>query len=442
MARNSRQQNRRERQQRPQGVVASRQSRRRNNGAHSSTGNERQNNSAIGQSLRSGSSRRAHSARSDSSLEARSTRSERLGRERSGRQTNINLTRHRLPKASFSPRGNDLSPVIAIVGVLLVIILLINLVGCVIKNVFPERKNAISDETLATSGLLDVSNISSANVGIYQVDMFIPAALAPKRSSVATITGTSNDGGVAVTELTEATEALEAEGFEVGFALVDINTGITVSYNADSSFYSASSLKGPYVIGLVEYELGDNYASEGTRITNIIKWSDNDSYGALRYNYGNGSFQQLVSAAGISAVGATAADSVQEALAQNMSAESITDNNYEFITPNQMLGLWKQCYEYLISGSAGAEWLGEIFEEPENSAIRSTASGLGTTWSKAGWFPDDDGTGVWSTTVDAGVVRASTGDIVLCVMTTAPEDFATVESIVSPLLALHAALIS
>lgn len=253
-----------------------------------------------------------------------------------------------------------------------------------------------------------------------------------------TITGASKTAPEASASLVGAVEAIHTEGYEVGYALIDIKTGISVSYNADSSFYSASSLKGPYVIGLVEYELGERYTSEQGRITNIIEWSDNDAYRSLRYTYGNSSFEQLANAAGIELTGAPAAAEAQSSLAYNMSAASITDNHYEFLTPNQMLALWKQCYEFLASDAPGAAWLGEVLQSPENSAIRSTAGVLGTTWSKAGWFPADSAE--WGTTVDAGVVRTNTGDVVLCVMTNAPEDFGAVESVVGSLLTLRAAL--
>ena len=267
--------------------------------------------------------------------------------------------------------------------------------------------------------------------------LVLPAEFAPIDAEAPTVTGTSRDAGDAMTQLGQAIAALEDAGNEVGFALVDLSTGITVSYHADEAFYGASSIKGPYVTSVVRYELGDSASSEARRISAIIESSDNAAYFSLRASYGNEPFQRLVDAAGADGYDVTSAT---DAIARGSAAtsESIADDSYEYYTPNQLLALWRESYDFLAEGSAGATWLGSEFEKPETSAIRVTAGELGTTWSKAGWYPGDGTSN--GTTVDAGIVRTDRGDFALAVMTTAPEDFTALESVISPLIAVRSAL--
>ena len=259
-------------------------------------------------------------------------------------------------------------------------------------------------------------------------------------SGLPAISGTRRPAMGALRELASAIATIEGEGYEVGLSLLDLNTGIRVTYNPDLAFYSASSIKGPNVTALAEYELDDTPQQESRRISSVIEYSDNNAYAALRTAYGNDAFARLVDESGAMQLPSTAATDAIGNEAGELATTDISDNFYEFYTPNQLLTLWERCYAYLSSGSEGAAWLASEFEAPETSAIRVTAGSLGTTWSKAGWYPGD--LSAFGTTVDAGVVRTDTGDFLVCVMTTAPEDFTALESVLSPLIALRATLTS
>jgi hypothetical protein len=253
-----------------------------------------------------------------------------------------------------------------------------------------------------------------------------------------TITGTSFDEKV-TQPLQDAIKAIEGAGYSVGISLIDVTNGIAIEYNASSAFYSASSIKGPYVASLGEYELGDAVAIESGRISNTLEWSDNDAYASLRRTYGNNCMDQLIADCGagdLASVGVN--DECEEARLQ-MSAESISDNNYEFLTPNQLAAMWMNVDEYLSSGEAGASYLAEEFAQPETSGIKYVGKAYGATWSKAGWYDEDSG--AYSTTVDAGVIREETGDVVCVVMLTKGNDFTALDSVALPLLQLHEALL-
>ncbi len=275
----------------------------------------------------------------------------------------------------------------------------------------------------------------------YAPDLLFPAQIAPEDTSLPVIGGSSGavsaSTAAALDQLAHATQAIEDAGFEVGYALLDVSTGVTVSYNADAAFYSASSIKGPYVTSLVEYDLGASVTSEATRISAILQYSDNDAYTSLRKTYGTSTFAQMAQVSGAESLPSYGATETIEAEAQKQRAGGLSDDWYEFYTPNQLLALWKQSYDFLTSGADGADWLARAFSSPETSAIHEAAGGLGTTWSKAGWYPGSDS--AYGTTVDAGVIRTNSGDVVVALMTNAPEDFAKLESLVAPLLSVRGA---
>lgn len=242
-----------------------------------------------------------------------------------------------------------------------------------------------------------------------------------------------------IAPLRHATDAVEDAGYKVGYVLLDVNTGATISYNADTAFYSASSLKGPYVAALGRYGLGDGIESVSGLVSATIEQSDNAAYAILRGSQGNDAMQQLVDEAGAESLPVTAATSVIDAAMQTQSVTSIADNNYEFVTPNQLLSMWVLCGQYLASDEPGAAYLAGEFATPEISAIKYVGRAFGSTWSKAGWYPNDGGP--YSTTVDAGVVREESGGVIVVVMTNKGTDFATIDGIALELLELHEAMV-
>lgn len=289
-----------------------------------------------------------------------------------------------------------------------------------------------------TGGIERSPLFDGGDSGSYSTSLLLPAEFAPLNPAWPQVSGTRRIARGVMKELVAATQEIEEAGYEVGYVLYDIGTGITVTYNADTAFYSASSIKGPYVTSLAAYELGDAVTSEARRISSVIEYSDNASYSSLRNAYGSSAFSQLVADSGASAMPSHGATEDVEREREQQSGSSISDNHYEFLTPRQLLALWKTGYDYLSSGSSGAEWLASEFEKPQTSALRITAGSLGTTWSKAGWYPgEESGYGI---TVDAGAIRTEDGDFLIAVMTTKPEDFTAMETIVSPLVTLRAAL--
>ena len=328
---------------------------------------------------------------------------------------------------------------IALIGAGLVTLLVVGLIATAVEGT--DTGTGTSDSSSSTYGIssgdrfLDEATNGDSTAMVWGVG---EEGLQVKSLNGLTITGTSFDEKV-TQPLQDAIKAIEDAGYSVGISLVDATNSIAIEYNSDSAFYSASSIKGPYVASLGEYELGDAVTIESGRISNTLEWSDNDAYASLRNAYGNDCLAQLIADCGAADLASIGVNDECEEARQQLSGESISDNHYEFLTPNQLAAMWMNVDEYLSSGEAGASYLAEEFAQPETSGIKYVGKAYGTTWSKAGWYDEDSG--AYSTTVDAGVIREETGDVVCVVMLTKGNDFTALDSVALPLLQLHEALL-
>lgn len=142
--------------------------------------------------------------------------------------------------------------------------------------------------------------------------------------------------GSRMSALYSAIQSFNARGWTVGFVLVDIKTGRAVSYHAGVNLYSASAIKGPYVLSL----LSAGYAPTGA-MWNTISWSSNTDYSAIRSQYGAGVFQNWLTAAGVSP-------------AQGSSWYTTT-------TPLDLAKMWLYGYSYLGGDYAYSGWARSVF---------------------------------------------------------------------------------
>lgn len=193
------------------------------------------------------------------------------------------------------------------------------------------------------------------------------------------------------------------KGFETGFFVMNINTLSGFSYNADEKIYSASTIKGPYVVSLIK---SDNtlLGKEKKRIAAILERSSNYDYESLRDNYGDECFA-LFSA--------------------ETKSNLVVDKtrNFQYLTPRTLAHLWLGSYIFFESGETG-QMLGEMFEKPQVSPVHKIFSDEFTTRTKAGWVTKNK----ISVTSDAGIVYTDNGDYLIVIMTTAPCDFSVAES--------------
>lgn len=194
------------------------------------------------------------------------------------------------------------------------------------------------------------------------------------------------------------------KGYKTGFVVMNLNSLEGFSYNADEKIYSASTIKGPYVVSVVK---NDNtiLEKEKVRIEATLIRSSNYDYESLRNKYGDDCFIKFSAETGNDLV-------------------IDTTRNYQFLTPRKLAHLWVENYLFFESGEVGDK-LGEIFENPQISPIHKVFSDEFTTRTKAGWLTKNN----TRVTNDAGIVYTEKGDFLVVIMTTAPCDFSVVENI-------------
>lgn len=199
-------------------------------------------------------------------------------------------------------------------------------------------------------------------------------------------------------------DKITKKGYKTGFVVMNLKNLSGFSYNADEKIYSASTIKGPYVVSLVK---SDNavFEKEKKRIGAVLVRSSNYDYEYLRDKYGDKCFIDFSSKTG-------------------NYLKIDTTRNYQYLTPKNLAHLWLGNYLFFESGEAG-EKLGEIFEKPEISPINKVFSEEFITRTKAGWITKNK----IHVTNDAGIVYTENGDYIIVIMTTAPCDFKVVENV-------------
>lgn len=223
-------------------------------------------------------------------------------------------------------------------------------------------------------------------------------------------------GGVTLTDHVKnlLAEALDTtNGNDFSFLLADLTDNKGIAYNIDEDFYSASSIKGPYVASLVASDpdiLSDN--QESSEIENILLYSDNTCYERMVNTYGFTPLMDWSDEAGTD-LGITAYD-------------------YTYYSARTLAKLWIRNYEYFTSDTTGKQ-LAEEFEQPETSSIHETLGDMYTTQSKAGWIADPD----CNSACDAGIVYADNGPYVLVVMSDLPASLESLDPLVTLLDQLH-----
>lgn len=166
--------------------------------------------------------------------------------------------------------------------------------------------------------------------------------------------------------LYDAIARYESAGLSVGFALFDLATGSGVTYNADTQYYSASTIKGPYVIALNHY-WPDTAQRWTAQMWNAINWSSNYDYETLRYVFGSQPIDRLV----------------EETHAWGFN----TGSYYTDYSALQLAKLWTGMARYLMSNDANAAWCRDVFGSNSSITSRPTLAWKGCLiYAKSGWL--------------------------------------------------------
>nr|WP_314639346.1 serine hydrolase [uncultured Olsenella sp.] len=217
---------------------------------------------------------------------------------------------------------------------------------------------------------------------------------------------------------------LAAQGVDVGFCLRDLDGNEFVAYQANRDFYTASSIKGPYVASLLERRVDGGDLPLGdvaSRVRSIVLYSDNDAYASLVDQYGEEGFAGWLEEAG-----------VDTGVYDDLGAYAET--KYPRSTPSQLADEWEGIHAYLDHRTKASELLADLFEERETSPIRDALGSDARSWSKAGWFPTRESDLVTPAANDAGIVLHQNGSgYVLAVMSTSPADLDALEGVIRTL---------
>lgn len=157
----------------------------------------------------------------------------------------------------------------------------------------------------------------------------------------------------------------ENEGYSVGFVMIDLYSGASVSYGMDNYFYSASTIKGPYVMSLLKYKPW-LLNSWGDTLYNTINVSSNEAYAELRNNLGASTLDWFVD--------------WTHAWGFDYSS------HYVWYTPRQLCKLWVGMADYLMGNEQDAWWARDVYGNNIAIYSRQELAWKGVPiYAKSGW---------------------------------------------------------
>lgn len=186
----------------------------------------------------------------------------------------------------------------------------------------------------------------------------------------------------------------ELDGINYAYYIYDIESGWELSYHENDRFYSASAIKAPYVISVIEQDASALKKSK-PYIDAAITVSDNDSYVYLRKTYGEEVFEEW--------------------LQEIDCGEVEKEYNYANVTAKEMGKMWLEIYDFLESDREGADYCGELLANVSHSFLLEELGEDYTVYSKGGWI----GEGSYWAENDAGAVLCADHPYVIAVLSTA-----------------------
>ncbi len=155
-------------------------------------------------------------------------------------------------------------------------------------------------------------------------------------------------------------EDYRSSDHEVACSIVDLDTGVMYSYQSVRLFYSASSIKAPYIISALQ-----NGAEPDEHMQEALKKSSNKDYAWCVNTYGWEPFEKYAKSAGVD---------IQPA-----------GKYYAFLTSSDLAKLWIPIYPELTF-SKDALWIQQYLDIGYRSAIKEALGQSYQTFSKAGWI--------------------------------------------------------
>lgn len=214
--------------------------------------------------------------------------------------------------------------------------------------------------------------------------------------------------------------ALVSAGHSVSVRMVDLETGRSITYNADVERYPASSIKALFCASLLAANGGS--AGMAQTVADCLINSSNEAYETLIDTFGLSTLCQWLTDHG-------APNAVDEA----------RTHFYPNISANELANAWTEIWRFGTSGEPGSGELVSYLSQTSPTPIGDTLRGEREVWSKAGWYPAD--ANQLTSTNDAGVVFSDDGAYVLVVMSDLSADLDGLVPLVTALDAAHDAMV-
>lgn len=185
-------------------------------------------------------------------------------------------------------------------------------------------------------------------------------------------------------------ENTRKKGFHVGIVMIDVHTGKGIAVHGKREFYSASSIKGPYIVSLAAmYPKTVKTRMDSFRAVAVN--SDNAVYSGLVNQYGRKHYNAWRKAADADA--------------------PLDRGHYASVSAEALTQLWLLNYQFFTTNRKNGWPMGELFERPNYSAIKPVLGGRYQTQTKAGWIGEKV-----NAAADAGIVYAGDDPYILAIV--------------------------
>lgn len=265
-------------------------------------------------------------------------------------------------RLNLSPRGQTILVAVLVAIVVVGAALIFTGHGC--SGPAPQEETAVEEEKPEVSYTPNETDVQSLNSNPNTITSFSLV-----QSGNQMYPELSEEDNKAITS---ALAIYKADEEDVGFLIMNLNTGSGFCYNIDTEIYGASTYKGPLSVFLCEeyIDAGNiKKSSVSERIENAIVWSDNNSYRSLKHGFDGSTHNEWLSEMDI-----------------DPSDYSATFPTYSV---RDSATLWMHAWDYLNSDSSTAEWLKDLFARTETSFLRTGAIQAGMenaiVYNKAGW---------------------------------------------------------
>ncbi|MCL1798334.1 MAG: serine hydrolase [Eggerthellaceae bacterium] len=248
--------------------------------------------------------------------------------------------------------------------------------------------------------------------GAYRESVSILSALnSAKGSKSITTFGGFSLSRTGLGRLQGAVDSVRSRGYSVGFIMVDLTTGKGIAYNVDQSFYSASTIKGPYVACLGALKPASVPAWRST-MEATIRQSSNEGYSSLRRAFGAAPMRTWCSEAGVST--------------------AIANSDYTYLSARDLSKLWLRNYTYFTSGASNSAQVQSWYTSSLNSVIRHNLGSRYYMNTKPGWI----GSNLCAAN-DAGIVWAQGRPYIVAIMSNSPGNMRVLDQLVLAIDGAH-----